>query len=107
MEVRRVLFRSTGKTAKLNRTDSSVFSVPPVVKVLFSCTTNAEVPSHAALDRADKSVRATHSRQHIHSSIPAIDADIRFAMVPASMARWSRFGQFPRLLGSRPPIPPI
>src|SRR5215470_13159444 len=40
-------------------------------------------------------------------SIPAIDADIKFAIVPASMARKPRRARSPRRLGASAPIPPI
>src|SRR5689334_20698808 len=36
-----------------------------------------------------------------------IDADIRFAMVPASMARKPSFANSERLLGASAPMPPI
>lgn len=42
-----------------------------------------------------------------YSSMPAIDADIKFAIVPASMARTPRRANSCFLLGARAPIPPI
>jgi len=42
-----------------------------------------------------------------YSSIPAMEADIRFAMVPASMALIPKRASSPFLLGARAPIPPI
>src|SRR5260370_24253 len=39
--------------------------------------------------------------------IPAIEADIRFAIVPASMARKPSLANSPRLFGARAPMPPI
>jgi hypothetical protein len=42
-----------------------------------------------------------------YNSIPAIDADIRLAMVPASMARIPRRASSPFLLGASAPMPPI
>ena len=40
-------------------------------------------------------------------SIPAMEADIRFAMVPANMARTPRRASSPFLFGASAPIPPI
>lgn len=45
--------------------------------------------------------------QEHYSSIPAIDAEIRFAMVPASMARKPRRASSLLLLGASAPMPPI
>jgi hypothetical protein len=42
-----------------------------------------------------------------YNNIPAIDADIRFAIVPASMARTPSLASSPRLFGARAPMPPI
>src|ERR1022692_1074251 len=41
-----------------------------------------------------------------YRSMPAIEADIRLAMVPASMARMPRRASSPRLLGASAPMPP-
>ena len=40
-------------------------------------------------------------------NMPAIEADIRFAMVPASIARTPSLANSPRLFGAKAPIPPI
>jgi hypothetical protein len=45
-------------------------------------------------------------RSH-YKSMPAIDADIIFAIVPASMARIPSFARSPRRFGARAPMPPI
>ena len=42
-----------------------------------------------------------------YKSIPAMEADIKFAMVPASMARSPSRASSPFLLGASAPIPPI
>ena len=42
-----------------------------------------------------------------HVRIPTMDADIRFAMVPASIARMPSFARLPRCSGASAPIPPI
>ncbi len=41
------------------------------------------------------------------TSKPTIDADIRLAMVPASMARKPSFANSERLFGASAPMPPI
>ena len=42
-----------------------------------------------------------------YSSMPAMEADIRFAMVPASMARIPSRASSPFLFGASAPMPPI
>ena len=42
-----------------------------------------------------------------HSNMPAIEADIKFAMVPASMARTPSRANSRFLFGASAPIPPI
>ena len=42
-----------------------------------------------------------------YSSMPAIDADIRFAIVPASIARMPSRASSPFLFGASAPMPPI
>jgi hypothetical protein len=43
----------------------------------------------------------------LYNNIPAIDADIKFAIVPASMARTPSRASSLRLFGARAPMPPI
>jgi hypothetical protein len=53
---------------------------------------------------------SSHSAQDdeaYFSRIPTIDADIRFAMVPAIMARKPSLASSPRLLGASALMPPI
>jgi hypothetical protein len=50
--------------------------------------------------------RASDSKL-IHNNMPAMLADIRFAMVPANIARMPNLASSPRLFGAREPIPPI
>lgn len=52
------------------------------------------------------STQGSNWQEH-YSSIPAIDAEIRFAMVPASMARKPRRASSLLLLGASAPMPPI
>ena len=48
------------------------------------------------------------SKFHLaYSSMPAIEADIKLAIVPASMARTPSLANSPRLLGASAPMPPI
>src|SRR5229473_6424530 len=42
-----------------------------------------------------------------HERIPTMDADIKFAMVPASMARMPNFASWVRCSGASAPMPPI
>jgi hypothetical protein len=49
---------------------------------------------------------SSHSSAYF-SKIPTIEADIRFAMVPAIMARKPSLASSPRLFGARALMPPI
>ncbi len=49
----------------------------------------------------------TSTAVFISSRIPTIDADIRFAMVPAIMARKPSFARSPRRFGASALMPPI
>jgi hypothetical protein len=42
-----------------------------------------------------------------YSNIPAIDAEIRFAIVPANIARIPKRASSPLLFGANAPMPPI
>src|SRR5207245_2560346 len=58
--------------------------------------------------RAARRNKPAATRAHrAHSNIPTIEADIRLAIVPASMARMPSRASSLRLLGASAPIPPI
>src|SRR5579859_7646929 len=51
--------------------------------------------------------RGRISRSGTHVRIPTMQADIRLAMVPASMARMPNLASWPRCSGASAPMPPI
>src|SRR5450755_692581 len=72
----------------------------------------SETCRHASLLNFEGTLRRPRrsgflARTRAHERIPTIDADIRFAMVPASMARIPNFASCCRWSGASAPMPPI
>ncbi len=65
------------------------------------------VAENAVIRPAGACAQAAMSQELYEISIPAIEADIRFAMVPASIARKPSRASSPRLFGASAPMPPI
>src|SRR5579864_4299473 len=51
--------------------------------------------------------KAASQQSQLRINNPTIEADMRFAMVPAIMARKPSFASWSRLLGASAPMPPI
>jgi hypothetical protein len=106
-----LVYDSTGKFIhylKKLRARESYFDAPRgYVADSRGCVTPKLFSALSAPPQRPLRLRAFLFRTQIYNSIPAIDADIKFAIVPASIARTPSRASSPFLLGASAPMPPI
>ena len=66
-------------------------------------TEDTEKRKHKARDRFEM----PRNMLRPYDRMPTMEADMRLAMVPASMARMPNLASWPRCSGARAPMPPI